>query len=318
MFTLRKNVVKQSTSLFHVNQRSISTALNWINEDLKYKSSYSKFSKNRPKMDEIQEKLKEEKGGLKKRLSQNEKTRNLVKRELEFLLSDNSQFSIEDIIRTTKWRDVEPTVKVPIVPGQISQIEYLQNIIPKYVEEVIKDKGHIYLKIQPKYLSIVQKFLFLHMNTQVKMCSDITAIDYLYKRRFQMIYNLKSSIYNQQYFLKFYIGTDEFVNSSKEIYPSTLWYERECFDMFGIQFMGDRETRRILTDYGFKGHPLRKDFPLSGFTEVFYDTRNEEIGYKPVSLIQKYRFYNRPSPWYSKRGVVNKTKYDVVPEDERE
>lgn len=299
-------------------RRHISTALTWIDEDIKYKSPYSKQSGNRPRSFDYQNELKTEKGGLKKRLGQQEKQRSLVKQEIDYLVSDESQLSADKLVRASKYRDVEPTVLRETVPGEISQIEYLQNIIPKFVEEVIKDKGHIYLKVQPRYLPLVQKFLYLHMNTQVKMCSDITAVDYLYKKRFQLVYNLKSLVYNQQYFVKLWLGAEEFVASSKNMYPSALWYEREVYDMFGIQFMGERETRRMLNDYGFKGHPLRKDFPLSGFTEVYYDSRTAELAYKPVSLVQEYRFYNRPSPWSSKRGTLNKIQYGEVPEDERQ
>mmetsp|Transcript_9856 Transcript_9856/g.36757 ORF Transcript_9856/g.36757 Transcript_9856/m.36757 type:complete len:321 (+) Transcript_9856:89-1051(+) len=293
-----------------IQRRNITGSLTWIAQDLKDKSPYSKTSFNRPRKFDFAEELQVDEGGLKKRRLAQEKRREKVKEEMDMAYSDTSLLSIGDLKRQVLYREMEGIDSKETVPGQISQIEYLQNIVPKFVEEVVKDKGCIYLKTSNRYMPFLQKFLFLHHNTQVKICSDITAVDYLYNKRFQMIYNLKSSVYNQQYFLKFWVGTDDFVLSSKELYPSALWFERETYDMFGVQFMGERETRRMLNDYGFKGHPLRKDFPLSGFTEVYYDSRTEELAYKPVSLVQRYRFYNRPGVWQSKRGTTTATKYD--------
>ena len=127
---------------------------------------------------------------------------------------------------------------------------------------------------------------------------DITAVD-LPERvaRFDMVYHFLSMYRNHRIRLKVAVREDEMVPSIVDIYPAANWFEREVFDMFGILFTGHPDLRRLLTDYGFRGHPLRKDFPTTGYTEVRYDEALKRVVYEPVSLVQEYRQFDFMSPW---------------------
>ena len=127
---------------------------------------------------------------------------------------------------------------------------------------------------------------------------DITAIDYPEKpTRFEVVYLLLSTISNQRLTVKIYVNEGELVQSSVSIFKSANWSEREIWDMFGIFFSGHPDLRRLLTDYGFEGHPLRKDFPLTGRVQVKYDTDQNKVIYEPVNLVQEYRDFDFLSPW---------------------
>jgi len=127
---------------------------------------------------------------------------------------------------------------------------------------------------------------------------DITAVDYPGRaKRFDVIYHFLSMYTNQRIRLRVSIREDEMVPSIIDVHPSANWFEREVFDMFGILFSGHPDLRRILTDYGFRGHPLRKDFPTTGYTEVRYDEAQKRVVYEPVSLVQEYRQFDFMSPW---------------------
>ncbi|QYX55628.1 NADH-quinone oxidoreductase subunit C [Roseovarius sp. SCSIO 43702] len=127
---------------------------------------------------------------------------------------------------------------------------------------------------------------------------DITAVDYPARaKRFDVVYHFLSMYQNHRIRLKVAVREDEMVPSITGIHPSANWFEREVFDMFGILFSGHPDLRRILTDYGFRGHPLRKDFPTTGYTEVRYDEAKKRVVYEPVSLVQEYRQFDFMSPW---------------------
>ena len=127
---------------------------------------------------------------------------------------------------------------------------------------------------------------------------DITAVDYPQRsKRFDVIYHFLSMYQNHRIRLRVQIREDEMVPSIIDVHPSSNWFEREIFDMFGILFTGHPDLRRILTDYGFRGHPLRKDFPTTGYTEVRYDEVQKRVVYEPVSLVQEYRQFDFMSPW---------------------
>ena len=127
---------------------------------------------------------------------------------------------------------------------------------------------------------------------------DITAVDHPEGvQRFEMVYHFLSMHKNHRIRLKVAVGEAEMVPSIIAIHPAANWFEREVFDMFGILFSGHPDLRRILTDYGFRGHPLRKDFPTTGFTEVRYDEVQKRVVYEPVSLVQEYRQFDFMSPW---------------------
>ena len=127
---------------------------------------------------------------------------------------------------------------------------------------------------------------------------DITAVDHPERSpRFDMVYHFLSMYRNQRIRVKVAVREEEMVPSLTELHPSANWFEREVFDMFGILFSGHPDLRRILTDYGFRGYPLRKDFPTTGYTEVRYDEALKRVVYEPVKLVQEYRQFDFMSPW---------------------
>ncbi|MDT0683675.1 NADH-quinone oxidoreductase subunit C [Roseicyclus sp. F158] len=127
---------------------------------------------------------------------------------------------------------------------------------------------------------------------------DITAADYPARdRRFDVIYHFLSMTRNQRIRIKAAAREDDLIPSIVSVFPASNWFEREIFDMFGLLFSGHPDLRRILTDYGFRGFPLRKDFPTTGYTEVRYDDRQKRVVYEPVKLVQEYRQFDFMSPW---------------------
>ncbi len=127
---------------------------------------------------------------------------------------------------------------------------------------------------------------------------DITAVDYPEREdRFDVVYHFLSMQQNQRIRLKIAVAEDEIVPAITDLHPSANWFEREVFDMYGVMFSGHPDLRRILTDYGFRGYPLRKDFPTTGYTEVRYDETQKRVVYEPVSLVQEYRQFDFMSPW---------------------
>jgi NADH-quinone oxidoreductase subunit C len=127
---------------------------------------------------------------------------------------------------------------------------------------------------------------------------DITAVDHPEReRRFDLVYHFLSMYQNQRIRVKAQVREDEVVASITEVFPAANWFEREVFDMYGILFSNHPDLRRLLTDYGFRGHPLRKDFPTTGYTEVRYDDVQKRVVYEPVKLVQEYRLFDFMSPW---------------------
>ena len=134
---------------------------------------------------------------------------------------------------------------------------------------------------------------------------DITAVDYPERaKRFDVVYHLLSMYHNKRVRLRVSIREEDMLSSIVEVHPSANWFEREVFDMFGILFTGHPDLRRILTDYGFRGNPMRKDFPTTGYTEVRYDEAEKRVVYEPVSLVQEYRQFDFMSPWEGSQYVL--------------
>ena len=159
---------------------------------------------------------------------------------------------------------------------------------------------HNQLEIQINKETLLDVITFLKKNNSMKFRQliDITAVDYIgSENRFKMIYLLLSHEFNQRINIIFNINENEFVNSLTKIFPSANWMEREVFDMYGIKFNDHPDLRRILTDYGFSGHPLRKDFPITGHAEVRYSEEKKKVIYEPVKLEQNYRNFDYSSPW---------------------
>ena len=160
--------------------------------------------------------------------------------------------------------------------------------------------NHEQLEIQIDKESLLDVVIFLKKNesTKFKQLIDITSVDYIgSENRFKMIYLLLSHEYNLRINITFSINENEIVNSLTKIFPSANWMEREVFDMYGIKFNDHPDLRRILTDYGFSGHPLRKDFPITGHLEVRYSEEKKKVIYEPIKLEQNYRNFDYSSPW---------------------
>ena len=158
--------------------------------------------------------------------------------------------------------------------------------------------NHIYISIENENLLEVVLFLKNNNETKFKQLIDITAVDYPEnERRFKLVYLFLSHEFNSRIILDFFINENEIVTSLTSIYPSSNWMEREVFDMYGVKFKDHPDLRRILTDYEFTGHPLRKDFPLTGHNEVRYSEDDKKVIYEPVKLEQNYRNFDYESPW---------------------
>ncbi len=159
---------------------------------------------------------------------------------------------------------------------------------------------------------VVPLLTFLRDDVQCQFVNltDICGVDWPARaRRFDVVYHLLSPRQNLRVRVKVAVGEDEAVPSATAVYPGADWFEREAYDLYGILFVGHPDLRRILTDYGFEGHPLRKDFPLTGFVEVRYDDEVKRVVYEPVQLKQEFRSFDFLSPWEG-------TEY-VLPGDEK-
>ena len=159
---------------------------------------------------------------------------------------------------------------------------------------------HHQLYIETDKDDFIDVILFIKTNqdTKFRQLIDITVIDYPEKnQRFELVYLLLSHEFNQRIILKYSINENEVISSLTNIFPAANWMEREVFDMYGVSFKDHPDLRRILTDYGFEGHPLRKDFPLTGHTEVRYSEDQKKVINEPVKLEQNYRNFDYESPW---------------------
>ena len=158
--------------------------------------------------------------------------------------------------------------------------------------------NQIYLEIDKEDLIDVCLFLKTYNETKFRQLIDITVIDYPERtHRFDVVYLFLSHEFNQRLILKYSISENEVIPTLTGIFPSSNWMEREVFDMYGVTFKDHPDLRRILTDYGFEGHPLRKDFPLTGHTEVRYSEDKKQVISEPVKLEQNFRNFDYESPW---------------------
>jgi len=156
----------------------------------------------------------------------------------------------------------------------------------------------LYINIDNEDLIDVTLFIKSNENTKFRQLIDITVVDYPENaQRFKVVYLFLSHEFNQRIILSYLISENEVIPSLTPIYPAANWMEREVFDMYGVKFKDHPDMRRILTDYGFEGHPLRKDFPLTGHTEVRYSEDQKKVISEPVKLEQNYRNFDYESPW---------------------
>jgi NADH-quinone oxidoreductase subunit C len=158
--------------------------------------------------------------------------------------------------------------------------------------------GELTMTVTLSSLESFVEFLRDDSNAKFSTLVDITAVDRPEREaRFDVVYHFLSMYRNHRIRVKAAVREDEMVPSLVDVHPSANWFEREVFDMFGILFSGHPDLRRILTDYGFRGYPLRKDFPTTGYTEVRYDEAQKRVVYEPVKLVQEYRQFDFMSPW---------------------
>jgi len=158
--------------------------------------------------------------------------------------------------------------------------------------------GELTVTVQLAHIESFVEFLRDDPACRFSTLVDITAVDHPERDpRFDMVYHFLSMWQNHRIRVKCAVGEEEMVPSLVPVHPSANWFEREVFDMFGILFSGHPDLRRILTDYGFRGFPLRKDFPTTGYTEVRYDEAQKRVVYEPVKLVQEYRQFDFLSPW---------------------
>ncbi len=165
--------------------------------------------------------------------------------------------------------------------------------------------GELALYVERGAIVTVLTFLRDNAACQFKCLMDICGVDYPDRdQRFEVVYNLLSVSHNQRVRVKLSTDGETPVPSATPVYSSAGWWERETWDMYGILFADNPDLRRILTDYGFEGHPLRKDFPLTGYVEVRYDDEKKRVVYEPVELAQEFRSFDFLSPWEGARAVL--------------
>ena len=166
----------------------------------------------------------------------------------------------------------------------------------------------LYINIDNEDLIDVSLFIKSNENTKFRQLIDITVVDYPENtQRFKVVYLFLSHEFNQRIILSYLISENEVIPSLTSIYPAANWMEREVFDMYGVKFKDHPDLRRILTDYGFEGHPLRKDFPLTGHTEVRYSEDQKKVINETVKLEQNYRNFDYESPWEGTKYIKNQT-----------
>ena len=169
----------------------------------------------------------------------------------------------------------------------------------------------LYINIDSVDLIDVTLFIKSNKNTKFRQLIDITAVDYPENtQRFKMVYLFLSHEFNQRIILSYSINENEVITSLTSIYPAANWMEREVFDMYGVRFKNHPDLRRILTDYDFEGHPLRKDFPLTGHTEVRYSEDQKKVIKEPVKLEQNYRNFDYESPWEGTKYIKKQTDHE--------
>ena len=184
----------------------------------------------------------------------------------------------------------------------LNKLQTIEKTINSELSSKIKDStikySELLIETYEKDLIDVVQFLKLNEKCKFRQLIDIAGVDYPEdEKRFELVYLFLSHEYNTRIKLLIKFQLTQTINSITKIFPSANWMEREVFDMYGIKFKNHPDLRRILTDYSFKGHPLRKDFPLTGFNEVRYSEKDKKVIYEPVKLEQNYRNFDFESPW---------------------
>ncbi len=183
--------------------------------------------------------------------------------------------------------------------------DYIAASLSDDVSRVTVAHGELMLEVPSSAILKVLTFLRDDSTCQFRVLIDLCGVDYPDRTpRFDVVYNLLSLTHNQRIRLKVEAAEDLPVPSAAGVHKGAGWFEREAWDMYGIMFDGHPDLRRILTDYGFEGHPLRKDFPLTGFVEVRYDDEAKRVVYEPVKLTQEFRSFDFMSPWEGAKYIL--------------
>jgi len=190
-----------------------------------------------------------------------------------------------------------------------SGLDDLRELIQSRKEDVILSselvRGELVVHAPAQAMAGLAQYLKADPNCRFTTLVDITAVDWPQReQRFDIVYHFLSMPLNQRIRVKCAVREGDFVPSIVASHPSADWYEREVFDMYGVMFSGHPDLRRILTDYGFRGHPLRKDFPTTGYVELRYDEGLKRVVYEPVKLTQEYRQFDFMSPWEGADYVI--------------
>ena len=198
----------------------------------------------------------------------------------------------------------------------LNKLQTIEKTINSELSSKIKDStikyNELLIETYEKDLIDVVQFLKLNEKCKFRQLIDIAGVDYPEdEKRFELVYLFLSHEHNTRIKLLIKFQLSQTINSITKIFPSANWMEREVFDMYGIKFKNHPDLRRILTDYGFKGHPLRKDFPLTGFNEVRYSEKDKKVIYEPVKLEQNYRNFDFESPWEGTNYIKEIKKKDL-------
>ena len=191
--------------------------------------------------------------------------------------------------------------------------KFINSELTSKIQSSLINNNELSIEIDEQYLIEVIQFLKSNDKCKFRQLIDIAGVDYPdAEKRFQLVYLLLSHENNNRIKIIIKFEVNQIINSITKIFPSANWMEREVFDMYGIKFKNHPDLRRILTDYGFKGHPLRKDFPLTGFNEVRYSEKEKKVIYEPVKLEQNYRKFDFESPWEGTNYLreINKSEKD--------
>ena len=206
--------------------------------------------------------------------------------------------------------EFESSFKPPMVASaraakSLAEIEAIADLIDSHfenslIEATTSPLGEVSFTLKAEQIVPIAYFLRDDSSCRFTQLVDLCGVDYTtLPKRFELVYHLLSLVNNSRLRLRVRVAEDEAVPSVCEVWPTAGWYERECWDMFGIWFADHPDLRRLLTDYGFDGHPLRKDFPLSGYTEARYDHGLQRVVYERVNLAQDFRRFDFESPWHA-------------------
>ena len=178
-------------------------------------------------------------------------------------------------------------------------------VLPEQLSEPAVAHGELSLVCGVDGLVRALTYLRDNTDTQFKQLIDVCVVDYPERSpRFEVVYHLLSYRHNQRIRVKVRVDEDQPVPSATDVFSAAGWYEREAWDLYGVYFSDHPDLRRLLTDYGFEGHPLRKDFPLTGYVEVRYDEEQKRVVYEPVTLTQEFRNFDFLSPWEGAKYVL--------------